>query len=225
MNLSARPQSGSPLPGQRTRSVLLVCGIAASLLYVAADIVAALRIPSYRYADQAVSELMAIAAPTRPFLLVCFSVYNVLAIAFGIGVWIAAGQNRALRIAGMLQAVCAVAGFAGLWFAPMHQRGEVFSATDAMHIVITVVIVLSTLLSIAFGAAALGKAFRRYSIATIATLVIFSALTGLQGGKIAAGFPTPWVGVTERIAIYSTMLWALVLAAVLLRAERRSGGE
>ena len=50
------------------RDVLLVCGILSSLLYVGTDVSAALRWERYSYADQTVSELSAIAAPTRPFV-------------------------------------------------------------------------------------------------------------------------------------------------------------
>jgi hypothetical protein len=35
---------------------------------------------------------------------------------------------------------------------------------------------------------------------------------------MVAGQPTPWLGLTERLNIYSFMLWAVVLAIVLLRS-------
>jgi hypothetical protein len=48
------------------RKLLLICGIVSSGLYVAADILAAMRHEGYSYADQTISELSAIGAPTRP---------------------------------------------------------------------------------------------------------------------------------------------------------------
>ena len=48
---------------------LLVCGIASAALYPLADILAGLRYPGYSFADQAVSELFAIGAPTSAFLV------------------------------------------------------------------------------------------------------------------------------------------------------------
>jgi hypothetical protein len=42
----------------------------------------------------------------------------------------------------------------------------------------------------------------------------------MAGPQIAAGLPTPWLGVYERIVVYGYMLWAMSLAMVLLRAEK-----
>jgi hypothetical protein len=59
--------------------------------------------------------------------------------------------------------------------------------------------------------------------ATLALLVAFGALTGLDGPRIAANLPTPWVGVWERINIGAFLFWVVVLAVALLRAKRTTG--
>jgi hypothetical protein len=84
------------------RKFLLVCGILASLLYAGTDILAAMSWEGYSYTAQSVSELRAIGAPTRPLLVPILLIYALLEIAFGFGVREAAGQKRALRIAGVL---------------------------------------------------------------------------------------------------------------------------
>jgi hypothetical protein len=81
-------------------------------------------------------------------------------------------------------------------------------------------LVLSILLFIGFGATAGGKWFRLYSIVTIVLVILFGAWAGLEGARMAAQLPTPWMGVKERINVYGTMLWVLVLATILLRAEK-----
>jgi hypothetical protein len=48
---------------------------------------------------------------------------------------------------------------------------------------------------------------------------VFGVLTSLQAGKMVADEPTPWMGLTERINIYATMLWVTVLAIGLLGAK------
>ena len=75
------------------------------------------------------------------------------------------------------------------------------------------------LLAIAFGAAAFGKRFRLYSIASLVILVASGALTFLDAPRIAANLPTPWVGVWERINLGVFLLWVVVLATALLRAR------
>jgi hypothetical protein len=69
------------------RTVLLACGIASSVLYVATDLLASLRYEGYSYVDQQVSELLAAGSPVRT-LMVGLNVipYAVLVTAFGVGV-------------------------------------------------------------------------------------------------------------------------------------------
>ncbi len=197
---------------------LLICGILASVLYVASDIISAMLWEGYSYTAQSVSELRAIGAPTRPLLVPILLLYAMLEIAFGLGVRSAAGQKRALRIAGVLLIVLGVVDLVAT-FVPMHLRGAGSTLTDAMHIIITVLTVLLILLIIGLGAAARGKWFRFYSIATILILFVCGAWAFMDAPRIAANLPTPWVGVRERINIYGYMLWMAVLAIVLLRGR------
>jgi len=202
------------------RKLLLVCGILSSLLYVAMNIFVPLQYKGYNAVSQTISELSAIDAPTRPLWLVLGFIYTLLVIAFGWGIWMSARKNRKLRISGGLLIAYGLSGFA--WpFAPMHQR-EVLATgggtlADTMHLVLGGVTVLIYMIALGFGAAAFGKRFRVYSIATFVTLIGFGILVGLDGPKIGANQPTPWVGVTERIDIGVFLLWIMVLAIVILR--------
>jgi hypothetical protein len=196
------------------RKILLVCGILSSLLYVAMNIISAMLYEGYNSTSQTVSELSAIGAPTRPVWLLLGIPYTLLATAFGCGVWVSASRNRPLRVVGGLMIAY---GVIGLFWPPMHMRGAGFTLTDTMHIVFAMVTVLLMLLAIGFGAAAFGKRFRLYSIATIALLVVFGALTGLQAPRIAENLPTPLVGIWERINIGVFLLWVMALAIALLR--------
>ena len=211
---------------KRVRKALLICGILSSLLYVGADILAAMLYEGYNYTSQTISELSAIGAPTRPLLTLTGIVYLFLVVAFGLGVWLSAGRKRALRITGILLVVYGLVGFA--WpFAPMHQR-EVLAAggatlSDTIHLILAAVDSLLFLLIIGFGTAAFGNWFRLYSITTIIVLLVFGALTGMDAPRVGANGLTPWLGVTERINVFSAMLWILVLSIVLLREEKRPG--
>jgi len=60
------------------REVLLICGIASSLLYVATTILGAMRWKGYSSTSQTVSELSAIGAPSRPLVVPLFLTYSVL---------------------------------------------------------------------------------------------------------------------------------------------------
>jgi hypothetical protein len=200
------------------RKVSLICGVVSSLLYVAMNIYFAMQWEAYSSASQTVSELSAIGAPTRPLWVVLGFAYSLLITAFGWGVWASARQNRPLRVVGGVMVTYGVVSLA--WpFAPMHLRGAEFTLTDSLHIVLAMATVLLMLLAIGFGAAAFGRRFRLYSIATMAILVVFGVLTGVEGPRVAANLPTPWIGVWERINIGAYLLWVVVLAVTLLRPQ------
>jgi hypothetical protein len=89
--------------------------------------------------------------------------------------------------------------------------------TDTLHIVWTAMNGVLTLLAMAFAAAALGRGFRRYSIATIIVLLGAGVLTSMDAPSVSANLPTPWMGVWERINIGAWLLWVAVLSAMLSR--------
>jgi hypothetical protein len=203
------------------RKILLVCGILSALLYVGTDILAAMRWEGYSYASQTVSELIAINAPTRPLVVPLFIAYALLVYAFAVGIWQSAGRKRALRFTAVGMAGKEVIGLAVTLFFPIHLRGAEGTLSDIMHGILTGVGVLLFMFpAMGFGAAAFGRRFRLYSIGTILIFLVCGTLAGLDGPRVAANLPTPWMGVWERINIFGYMLWVVVLAISLLRAQR-----
>jgi hypothetical protein len=75
------------------------------------------------------------------------------------------------------------------------------------------------LLSIGFGAFLLNKRFKLFSFITIAIVIIFGLLTSSQIPQLAAGQDTPWMGLTERVNIYLTMLWFGIFSIGLAKKE------
>lgn len=216
-----RPHTHRPVGATMLRDALVTCGIVSSLLYVAMNVFVAMQWPGYSSAAQTVSELSAIGAPTRPLWVWLAIPYTLLVTAFGWGVWKSAGENGALRTAGALLLVYGALGV--LWpFAPMHLRPALAAGggtlSDTVHIALGIVTVLLMLLAIGAGAAALGRAFRRYSLATLVIVFVFGFLTAVDAPAIPTDRPTPWIGVWERINIGAFLLWVIVLAIALLRA-------
>jgi hypothetical membrane protein len=205
--------------GVSVRRVLLASGLLSSILYVATDLLGGLAYPGYDFTSQAISELGATGAPSASLVGPLFFVYGVLVLAFGIGVWReGATGGRALRAVGALLIAFAVIGFAGP-LARMEQRGAGSIQTDLPHIVLTAALVLLWLLAMGFGAVALGRRFRLYSILTIVAVIAFGGWTSTLAGRLAAGLPTPGLGIIERIDVYTALLWMAVLSVMLLRAE------
>lgn len=208
---------------------LLACGIASSVLYLAMNAFVPLAFPGYSYADQTVSELSAIGAPSRSLWVPLGFLYDVLVAAFAYGVWIVgvwgrwpSARRRHLRTVAWLLLAYAVIGAA---WPPMHLRETLAAGggtiSDTLHIVWTAIEAPLMMLAIAFGATVFGREFRDYSIATIVAMVTFGALTGTHAGNVDLNLPTPWIGVWERLGIGAFMLWMIAFATCLIRIEGR----
>ena len=156
-------------------------------------------------------------APTKDLVDPLFLAYGILLFAFGVGVWTSAGRRRAWRIIGALLIGIAVVG---LITPPMYLRGTGNVTTDLPHIILTGVIVLFILSAVGVGTDLYGRRWWLYSLATILTLLVVRRLDGIQASRLAAGQPTPLLGIVERINIGAYLLWVVVLAISLLRQER-----
>ena len=199
-----------------SRRALLAAGALSSLLYVAMTIIGAMQWPGYSSSSQAISELSAIGAPSRPTWVVLGILYQLLACLFGWGVWASGGQQRAFRVAGALLIAYGVVGLAAP-FTPMHLRGTGPTSSDTLHKLLVVVTVLSMVLAMGFTAAASGTRLRAYSIATIVVLLAFAGRAGLDAPRIEANLPTPGVGMLERVGVFAFLLWVAVVALALGR--------
>jgi len=225
-----RNKSGPTVKINRRRNIMrrifLVCGILSSLLYVAMNIIAASLYSGYSSVSQTVSELSAVGAATRTLWVWLGVLYGLLITAFAWTVWQSGVGNRPLRATGALLLAYCIIGF--FWpFAPMHQRVVLAAGggtiSDILHIAISMITVPLMMLAIGFGARAFQKPFRIYSIITLLVLIGFGILTAIDGPKISRNFPTPWIGVWERVLIGVFLVWIIVLAISLLRSERKTG--
>ncbi len=199
------------------RRLLLALGIVGPLFYVGSDMFLGTRWLGYSFADQEVSELFAIDAPTRPVAVPLIVTYGLLAIAFGLGVWGSAGPKRALRVVAGALIAKEIFGVVATVITPMHMRGVEGTLTDNLHGILTMLGAVCYLLAMGFGATSFGKRFRLYSIGTMLFLVVGGSLAGMDIPQLGANLPTPWMGLYERVNIYVTMLWIAVLAISLLR--------
>lgn len=210
--------SGQSKNGRTLTKALLVAGVLSSVLY--GVMMLAFRYDGYSVTSQTVSELSAWGVSTRPLWVALGAVYTVLVVAFGLGVWLSAGDGRSLRTLGGLMIAYGFLGVA--WpLAAMHQR-EVLAAggatlADTAHLALAGTSVLLMFSAMVMGAIAFRGWFRIYSAVTIAALLAFGGLTASLAPRVQANLPTPWVGVWERINVGVFLLWVVVVAVMLLR--------
>ena len=205
------------------RQALLACGLVYAVLYpLVNDAIAATLYDGYSRTSQAVSELSAVGAAPRPFLMAVGPVFSLLQIGFAVGVWQSAQGKVSLRVAGALMVGHGAMSF--LWvFAPMSQREGIAAgggtSADTMHLVLAAGTGLFVAAYVAVFAIGFGWVFRVYSVLTLAVALVFGRLSA-QVDKIQAGDPTPYLGLLERIGIGAWLLWMAVASVMLLRRSR-----
>jgi hypothetical protein len=193
----------------RLRKVLLACGPLSALVYIGWHELAALRWEGYSRISNAISELHFTGTPSKSLLDPWQGwVDSGLLAAFGIGIWLSAQGSRSLRVIGALM-ILPVA-MIPLWMI----FGE---ASLAVHLALIGVGILSWLVAMGLGAAALGKWFRIYSLVSLAVVVAFFALGFSYVPEANAGQPTLFLGLDERIGFSAYFLWQSVLAVALWR--------
>jgi hypothetical protein len=200
---------------------LLTCGILSAMFYIITDLLASWWYEGYSIIDQNYSELLATGAPTRPVMLISSVVYNLLVIAFAIGIWTSSHRRLISKITVAVMLGYAILSMVTPSFFQMDMRGAPITPYGSLHPIMTVFMSIFILLSIGFGAFLFSVRFRLYSFITIILLIVFGFITGLQAPQLSAGQPTPLMGLTERINIYSTMIWFAVFSIALLRFEKK----
>jgi hypothetical protein len=204
------------------RKVLLACGIAASLVWLGADILASLRYEGYNYPFDPISGLSTLDSPVRSLLIPLFNLYVVLKLVFAVGVWMFTGKKRALRITAGLVFAWGVIDLAAYFF-PWDPSEDLLTFNNIMHGVLAGGMnVLMILLIIAVGANADGKWFRYYSYGTLLVMIVSGGVMALLDPHVEGNLPPPWFGLTERINGYGLMLWMILLAFILLRIKPES---
>jgi hypothetical protein len=219
--LGTRPVNSYSTDHSLWLKVFLRCGVASSVVYSATEIAASMRWAGYVWSARMVSDLFAVSSPTRSFVLVPMLIYNVLACALGVGVWLSR-KNRAQAITAILLVVYTIAGLVGLLIFPLDYNTSGSGA--AMHMVATVTLIVLMFAFIVTAAIGGGRAFRIYSIVTVLLIIGGAVLAGMQVPRIEAGLPTPGLGIYERLNIYAMLLWVAVLSLSLWPRDQRAVG-
>jgi hypothetical protein len=182
--------------------------------------------PGYSHVSQAVSDLIATGAPNKSLLDPLFAVYNLLTIAFGVGLFQhvrAHNQNRG-KVAGTLGALCLVAegifGFVTLFF-PEDAGGmsTTITGTGTLHIVFAGLSSLTTMLTILL----MGFWFRNsprlrgYGIYSFITVIAVFLSGGLAAISVANNSPVG--GLVERITIGGFLQWLFIIALMIYSSE------
>jgi len=199
--------------------VLLTFGLIAPLLYLGTDWLAGRLLEGYSFAAQSVSELSAAGSPTRSLVISLTPLAGALMIAFGVGVWLAAGQAILPRfVAGLVIGNAALGAVATIFFPTRFGERPSFGSPG---VVIMFVSVVCFVLAMVFGAAAFSGWLRILSIGIPVSYVLLAILRFATAASATAEEAASMIGTQERTMAYSFLLWVMALAITLLLQSGR----
>jgi hypothetical membrane protein len=200
---------------------LVAAVIVAVAVYGVGDLVSGLLYDGYSFKDQGISELSAFGSPVRPLMMTVLLVHMLLGIPFAVWLW-RAGDRMSLSWIGRLLLTTAVLGVPTHTVFAMSSRGMEGGLNDMAHIILTNVFTLLITAAIVLSAVAYRGWFRLYAVGTLAVLVGFGAAAWIAIQGIEQNV-TPWAGAFERINVYTTFAWLIVLAVTVMRRSLGTG--
>ena len=177
-------------------------GIVSFLSYAAAVIFAPLAYPGYNRLAQAVSDLSAANAPSLALWNQLSALYNVCEIVCVtvVCIGIQGKKTRLLRTGIYLFAIMEWISAVGYRMFPLSDSGYAGTFQDVMHMVVTGLVVLLSIISLVLiiVAGIRNKSCRSYAICSAVALSMM--LVGALGMKIV---PADYFGVVERFSVFA----------------------
>lgn len=199
-------------------------GIVSFLSYTAAVVFAPLAYPGYSWMAQAVSDLSAANAPSLALWNQLTALYNVCEVmcVTVVCIGIQGQKTKLLRTGIYLFAVMEWISSVGYRMFPLSDSGYAGSFQDVMHMVITALVVLLSIVSLTVITIAGVKSTDCRSYSICAGIALAMMLTGAMGMRIV---PTDYFGVAERFSVFAATGFNAALGIHLfctkLNTERR----
>ena len=177
-------------------------GVVSFLSYTAAVVFAPLAYPGYNWMAQAVSDLSAANAPSLALWNQLSALYNVCevvcvtVVCIGIQGW----KTKLLRSGIYLFAVMEWISAVGYRMFPLSSSGYAGTLQDVMHMIVTALAVLLSIVSLTVIIAAGVKNKNCRSYGVCAGVALGMMLVGAMGMKIV---PAEYFGVVERFSVFA----------------------
>lgn len=179
-------------------------GIVSFLSYTAAVVFAPLAYPGYNWMAQAVSDLSAANAPSLALWNQLSALYNACEVVCVtiVCIGIQGQKTRLLRTGIYLFAVMEWISAVGYRMFPLSDSGYAGAFQDVMHMVVTALVVLLSIVSLTVIIIAGVKSKDCRSYGVCAAIALAMMLVGAMGMKIV---PADYFGVVERFSVFAAI--------------------
>ena len=177
-------------------------GVVSFLSYTAAVVFAPLAYPGYNWMAQAVSDLSAANAPSLALWNQLSALYNVCEVVCVtvVCIGIQGRKTKLLRSGIYLFAVMEWISAVGYRMFPLSDSGYAGAFQDVMHMAVTALVVLLSIVSLVIIIVAEAKSKNCRSYGVCAAVALAMMLVGAMGMKIV---PAAYFGVVERFSVFA----------------------
>jgi surface polysaccharide O-acyltransferase-like enzyme len=196
---------------KKTVKLIPLLGIFSVAFYFLHVILGEIFYEGYNPLAQAVSDLTASNSPSKNIARLFSMFYGICAVTFSIGffVYIRNKINKAVTVSAFIFCTMNIVSFFGYTIFPLSESGYAGTFQDKMHMVVTVLVVLLTIVSLVLYTIGFlrAKEHKWLGVISISTLLIL-----MIGAMLINAVPKEYFGVAERINVYSIILYTGILS-------------
>jgi hypothetical membrane protein len=160
---------------------------------------------------QAISDLTASSSHSKNIASPLSFIYGIFAVTFSVGflMYFKGKINKIISVGSCFFCIMNVISFLGYTFFPLSEAGYAGTFQDKMHVIVTVLVVLFTIISIILYSIGFLKT-NKYKYLGIISIFTFVLL--MVGAMLINIVPKEYFGVAERINVYSIVLYTGILS-------------
>lgn len=204
--------------------IATISGMLSSGIYILHVFIGGTLWDGYNHISQPISDLTGVGAPNAKLLRVFTNIYGILAIIFAVSVYIVLKDfvNKTSKIGMILLIIMEVSSFVGYSLFPLDSADAGMTFQNKMHIIVTVIVVITTIGCMFFIGVGFSKIKSMKKIGLIIILCgIIITISGAATGIIMEN-NIPILGLVERVNIFTLQLMIFILSFSLIKGTALS---
>jgi len=165
----------------------------------------------YNPLAQAISDLTADSSPSKNIARIFSMFYGVFSVIFSIGffAYLKGKINKIITIASFTFFSMNIISFFGYTFFPLSESGYAGTFQDIMHMIVTILVVIFTIISLVLFCIGFLKTKEYKCIGVISIFTLFLLVLGVILINI---LPSEYFGIAQRVNVYSIIIYTGILS-------------
>ena len=186
-------------------------GIAGAVFYFSHVIFGTMLYTDYDSMSQAISDLTAANSPSRKIAFPFSLLYGIFTVVFSSYFFLFFKQkiNKLITFGAGIFCIMTIVSFFGYTFFPLSEAGYAGTFQDIMHIIITAIVVVFTIISLMLFIIGF---FRTKDIKYLGTISLCTFLLLLAGAMLINILPDNYFGIAQRINAFSCVIYTGILS-------------